>query len=69
MKVSLEKNFGWRKNNSSEYTHFRIKEHDGQVLLVNKRGNFHEVDSLGSLALLALGNIGIEAWRKAKKVG
>ena len=65
--MSSGKRFGWRKNNSSELTQFEIKEHNNQVLLINRRGDVHEVDPLGSLALLALGSIGLKAWRRAKE--
>ena len=43
-----------------------MKEFNNEVFLVNERGEAIEVSEKGSLAFLALGSIGHQAWQKAK---
>ena len=66
-KLHSEKNFGWRKSNTEQQT-YTIKEFNNQVFLVNALGEPFPVNNQGSLALLALGEQGLQAWRKAKKL-
>lgn len=64
--MSLEKNFGWKPTKLEGESKFVVKEFNNEVFLVNKRGEVIEVSEKGSLAFLALGSIGHEAWQKAK---
>jgi len=66
-KAQSEKNFGWRKNNSEQHQ-YTIKEFNNQVFLVNALGEPFPVSNQGSLALLTLGEQGLQAWRKAKEL-
>ena len=61
-----EKSFGW-KVTKTEKSKFVVKEFDGKVFLVNERGEVIEVSEKGSLAFLALGAVGHEAWQRCHK--
>lgn len=64
----LEKNSGSRTGDKVELSQYEIKVDGQQVYLVNQRMEAIEVSASGSLATLALGQIGIEAWRMAKEL-
>jgi len=66
--VSQEKNSGWKATKLNRNSKFAIKEFNNEVFLVNERGEVIEVSAKGSLAFLALGAIGHQAWQKAKSI-
>jgi hypothetical protein len=66
--VSLEKNFGWKPTKSEGEAKFVVKEFNNEVFLVNERGEVVEVSAKGSLAFLALGSVGHQAWQKAQSI-
>ena len=66
--MSQEKNSGWKATKLESNSTFVIKEFNDKVYLVNQRGETVEVSPKGSLAVLALGSIGQEAWQKAKSI-
>lgn len=63
-----EKSFGWKPSKSAEESKFVVKEFNDEVFLVNGNGEVIGVSEKGSLAFLALGSIGHEAWLKAKSI-
>ncbi len=65
--MSLEKNFGWKATKLRGFK-LVVKEFNNEVFLVNERGEVIEVSEKGSLAFLALGSIGHQAWQKAKSI-
>ncbi|MEQ8625869.1 MAG: hypothetical protein RJQ00_01345 [Vicingaceae bacterium] len=66
--MSQEKNSGWKATKLASNSTFVIKEYNNEVFLVNERGEVIEVSPKGSLAFLALGSIGHQAWQKAKSI-
>lgn len=66
--MSLEKSFGWKPTKLTGESKFVVKEFNNEVFLVNERGEVIEVSEKGSLAFLALGSIGHQAWQKAKSI-
>ncbi len=68
MKVYSEKNCGWLKSSSKLLAKYQIKKVENHLYLINRLGEIHQVSSKGSLALLALGSVGVKAWKEAKKL-
>jgi hypothetical protein len=66
--LSVEKDYGWKRSDSDNPISYKIKEFDAAIYLVNSLGEAHEVSPKGDLALLALGHVGLEAWRKAREL-
>jgi hypothetical protein len=66
--VSREKSFGWKPTKLEGESKFVVKKFNNEVFLVNERGEAIEVSEKGSLAFLALGSIGHQAWQKVKSI-
>ncbi len=66
--MSVEKSFGWKQDKLKGESKFVVKEFNNEVFLVNERGEVIDVSEKGSLAFLALGSIGHQAWQKAKSI-
>lgn len=63
-----EKNFGWIRSDSEQAVRYEIKTFDQTVYLVNQRNEVIEVSPKGSLGIMALGQIGHLAWKKARQL-
>jgi len=67
-KEEQEKNFGWIRSDFEQTVRFDIKTFDQTVYLVNQSNEVIEVSPKGSLEIMALGQVGHLAWKKAQQL-